>query len=99
MYSYRVVERWAAENRLALRCSRGRYHLTRALNSLPADGISLRGDQPHLGFGILHCEQTGAAFRVIFESINHPNRSCASSAAGHTSSPPSRHGAAADADD
>jgi hypothetical protein len=99
MYKYRVVERWAAENRLALRCSRGRYHLTRALNGLPADGISLHGDQPHLGFGILRCEATGAAFRVIFESINHPDRVFGSGPAGEPPGQPSQRGTAPGADD
>jgi len=69
MHSYRVVDRWEEENRLALRCSAGQYHLARALKSLPQAGAKLDGDRPQLGFGILQCAQSGALFRVIFESV------------------------------
>ena len=71
MHTYRVVERWADESRIALRCDVGRYHLTRALNALPPAGATLHGTEVHLGFGILLCPTSGAIFRVIFESIDH----------------------------
>jgi len=71
MHKYRVVERSAEESRLTIRCSGGRYHLTRALSVLPEVDARLEGDKPHLGFGILRCSKTGAAFRVIFESIGN----------------------------
>lgn len=70
MHSYRVVERWDERSLFALRCSRGRYHVARALNALPARDADLTGDKPHLGFGVLVCVGSGAVFRVIFDSIN-----------------------------
>ena len=72
MHQYRVVGRLEGSNRWALKCSNGRFHLARALNGAPASGTLLRGDKPHLGFGILLCAMSGAIFRVIFESINDP---------------------------
>ena len=69
MHNYRVVGLWAEEQRLALRCSAGRYHLTRALGLLPEAGAALDGDSPHLGFGLLLCPKSGTSFRVVFESI------------------------------
>lgn len=70
MYKYRVVELWPDENRLALRCNMGRYHLARALNALPRAEAVLHGAAPHLGFGLLQCPVKGTIFRTIFESIN-----------------------------
>lgn len=80
MQTYQVVERWANETRFALRCGRGKFHVTRALNNLPTTGATLHGARPELGLGILVCPVSGAIFRVIFESINqidpfHPNDS------------------------
>lgn len=71
MNKYRVVEIWADENRLALRCSAGRYHLARCLGVLPAAGLTVVGSGPHLGFGILSCPTHRAVFRVIFESVGN----------------------------
>jgi hypothetical protein len=73
MHRYRVVERWPERGFCAFRCSRGHYHLARTLNVTPEQDASLRGDKPHLGFGILVCAVSGAIFRVIFESINDTN--------------------------
>jgi hypothetical protein len=70
MHKYRVWECRPDESRLALKCSQGRYHLTRVLNALPPAGATLTGATPHLGFGILLCPISGTVFRVIFESIN-----------------------------
>lgn len=71
MNPYRVVESRPDEKRLALRSSNsGRYHLVRVLNALPAEGVTLHGDRPHLGFGLLLCKRSGEVYRVIFESIN-----------------------------
>lgn len=71
MNRYRVVEMWTDENRLALRCSTGRYHLARCLGVLPAAGVSVVGSSPLLGFGILSSPINGAIFRVIFESVGN----------------------------
>lgn len=71
MYRYRVIERWEDESRLALRCSTGYIHMTRALGALPAADAKLEGARPHLGFGVLQCPQSGSTFRVIFESIGN----------------------------
>ena len=70
MYQYCIVECWADGIRCVLRCNRGRYHAARTLNAVPPVDLPLRGDRPHLGFGILVCVRTGAIFRMIFESIN-----------------------------
>jgi hypothetical protein len=70
MHNYRVLERWKASGLCALRCSKGRYHVARALSVLPPVRACLAGDKPHLGFGILQCTASGAIYRVIFESIN-----------------------------
>lgn len=72
MHQYRVLGRLGDSELCALQCSNGRFHLARALNVPPSRGTLLRGDKPHLGFGILLCAMTGAIFRVIFESINDP---------------------------
>ena len=82
MYRYHVVERRADQNRLALRCHMGRYHVARALNVMPSEAVALNGDKPHLGFGILLCAASGTVFRVIFESINHAQLSWAPGWAG-----------------
>ena len=74
MHKYCVVERWPEERQLALRCSVGHYHLTRALGVLPAVDARLEGAKPHLGFGVLKCPVSGAMFRVIFESIGNSQR-------------------------
>jgi hypothetical protein len=74
MHKYRVVERWAEESRLTLRCSRGQYHLARALNVMPEVEARLEGYSPHLGFGVLTCPKSGAVFRVIFESIGNASK-------------------------
>lgn len=74
MHQYRVVERWAQESRLTLRCSRGHYHMARALSMLPDVEARLEGYGPHLGFGILVCPKSGATFRVIFESIGNATK-------------------------
>jgi hypothetical protein len=70
MHRYQVVERWPEEDRCALRCSRGRLHLVRALKLIPPVGTTLFGDKPHLGFGMLECARSATIYRVIFESIN-----------------------------
>jgi hypothetical protein len=70
MHKYRVVELYAEKGLCALQCSLGRYHLIRALGHMPGMGLRLVGDKPHLGFGILRCAETGAMFRVMFETIN-----------------------------
>lgn len=70
MHSYRVVESCVDGSRLALHCHMGRYHVVRTLNEMPVQGVVLKGDRPHLGFGILLCASSGAVLRVIFESIN-----------------------------
>ena len=75
MHVYSVVENWAGESRLGLRCQVGRYHLARALHDLPPPGARLNGARPHLGFGLLVCPKSGAFFRVIFEFINHADLS------------------------
>lgn len=80
MQNYRVVERWAKESRLTLRCSRGRYHMARALSALPDLEERLEGSQPHLGFGILLCPRSGATYRMIFESIGHAAKPAAPNA-------------------
>ena len=73
MQKYRVVDCRANDFKLALKCSNGRYHLTRGLNVLPPVGSVLHGAKAHLGFGVLVCPASGAVFRVIFESINNPS--------------------------
>ena len=73
MQSYRVVDHLADPGKLVVRCGQGRYHVARALNAIPPAHVPLVGAQIHLGFGILLCQASGAIFRVIFESINHPN--------------------------
>lgn len=86
MHRYRIIERWTEENRVALRCQTGRYHVARALNGVPLAEVSLKGDRPHLGFGILLCTSSGTMFRMIFESINEesltPGSSSMQNAAG-----------------
>lgn len=81
MHKYRVVERWVEHGRLTLRCSRGHYHMVRALSALPDLEARLEGYRPHLGFGILMCSKSGASFRVIFESIGNPAKPSAPKAA------------------
>ena len=71
MYKYRVVERWVEQSRLVLRCSKGRYYVARALSLATPPGAVLEGAKPHLGFDLLLCPQSGAIFRVIFESIGN----------------------------
>lgn len=71
MHRYRVVEHWPDSDLVGLKCQMGRYHLVRALSTLPAPATILHGDRPHLGFGMLSCASSGRIFRVIFESINH----------------------------
>ena len=72
MHKYRVIEQWADESRLALKCSKGRYYLARALSMAPPPaGVVLEGAKPHLGFDLLLCPTSGAVFRVIFESIGN----------------------------
>jgi len=96
MHKYRVVERWPDGSRLELRCQTGRYHVVRILSGTPAAGVTLTGDKPHLGFGLLSCSLSGRIFRVIFESIGHAGLSFghqglhgsapnAAAAASHTS--------------
>ncbi len=75
MHTYSVVDNWADESHLGLRCQVGRYHLARALHDSPPLGARLNGAKPHLGFGVLVCPQSGAIFRVIFELINHADPS------------------------
>ena len=70
MHQYHVVECWPDSNRVGLQCQLGSYHLVRVLSAMPAADISLNGDKPHLGFGILSCTLSGRTFRVIFEWIN-----------------------------
>jgi hypothetical protein len=70
MHKYRVVQRWTESGLCVLKCSLGRYHVARALSVRPPARSCLGGDKPHLGFGILQCVETGAIYRVIFESIN-----------------------------
>jgi hypothetical protein len=72
MHQYRMIESWADRKRCLLRCSNDRYHVARALHQLPLANMLLRGEKPHLGFGILLCVATGSIYRVIFESINEP---------------------------
>ncbi len=80
MHKYRVVQRWAEENRMALRCSEGRCHLTLALRTFPLADALLEGARPHLGFDLLQCPKSGAIFRVIFESIGNSEMPLAPSA-------------------
>lgn len=70
MHYYRVMERWSSTGTCRLLCSRGRLHAVRVLSALPPLDARLRGDKPHLGFGLLQCVGSGATFRLIFESIN-----------------------------
>ncbi len=91
MHKYRVVQCDAGERRLALQCGSGRFHVTRALNALPAPGAILNGDKPHLGFGILLCPKSGAVFRVIFESIDNADLAVASGWA-QPATRPQQHG-------
>jgi hypothetical protein len=70
MHTYRVVVGHCAVPGISLRSRNGQFHLARALNGQPAQGALLSGDSPHLGFGLLVCEETEAVFRVIFEQIN-----------------------------
>ena len=70
MHKYRVMHCAQGESEIALRCSNGRIHLVRVLNTLPAVGVLLNGAKPHLGFGVLVCPVSGSVFRVIFKDIN-----------------------------
>jgi hypothetical protein len=70
MHEYRVVERWVAQERYALQCHKGRYHLARALNAMPPVAVLLHSTPPRIGFGVLLNAASGAMFRVIFESVN-----------------------------
>ncbi len=70
MHRYRVVHRVEGDERVALRDLHGRYHLARALKSPPPLRVVLKGTRPHLGFGLLTCEESGESFRLIFERIN-----------------------------
>jgi hypothetical protein len=70
MHKYRVVAGHCPPPGISLRGRNGRFHLARALNGPPAHGLLVGGDSPHLGFGLLVCEETEAVFRVIFEQIN-----------------------------
>ena len=94
MYQYRLVECWADGTRCVLRCDRGRYHASRSLNAVPPVDVPLRGDRPHLGFGILVCARSGAIFRMIFESINEAQLE---SIPGRTHNLPSNSARAGDA--
>ena len=69
MDKYRVFERRAEQSRMTLRCRRGQSHIARARSVLPVVEASLETDEPHLGFGLLLCSQSGTVCRVIFESI------------------------------
>ena len=89
MHEYRVVERWADKGLCALQCSTGRYHVARALKVMPPVDVSLSGDKPRLGFGILLCTASGSIFRVIFESIN--DTQLAPGFSWTPSEPPTRH--------
>ena len=84
MHKYRVVECWLDESRLTLQCTRGHFHVVRALSMLPVAGASLEGAKPHLGFGILLCPISGTIFRVIFESIGNPTKPPAPNATAGT---------------
>jgi hypothetical protein len=70
MHEYRVVQRSLDDNRIALVCNMGRYHLTRTLRALPLVGAMLSGAKPHMGFGLLLCLGSGDIFPVVFELIN-----------------------------
>lgn len=70
MHKYRVAERWPDESRLTLQCGAGRYHVARVISLLPEVDETLEGAKPHLGFGILVCQTSGAMYRLIFEVIN-----------------------------
>lgn len=70
MHKYRVVHWVEGEARVALRDGNGRFHVARALKASPPMRAVLKGARPHLGFGLLMCEQTGENFRLIFERIN-----------------------------
>jgi hypothetical protein len=70
MHEYRVVASWSEQALCALRCGSARYHLARALNFMPPKEAPLHGEKPRLGFSILVCPESGAIFRLIFESIN-----------------------------
>lgn len=59
MHEYRVIERWADDGLCALRV-------------MPPEKACLHGAKGRLGFGILLCTESGAIFRVIFESIDEP---------------------------
>jgi hypothetical protein len=75
--TYRVVDGRFAEDCVALKDGDGLYHVARSLSQAPLAGTALTGAQPHLGFGVLQCAESGRMFRVIFEAINsesHPNK-------------------------
>jgi hypothetical protein len=72
--TYRVVGSRVPEDCVVLEDGDGRYHLARSLNQPPLAGTALTGAQPHLGFGVLQCEESGRMFRVIFEAINSESR-------------------------
>ena len=74
MHKYRVTDRWPDQNRMVLQCAAGRYHLVRALKTLPGDGEALVGNKPHLGFGMLISQTSDAIYRVMFESINQVHK-------------------------
>ena len=70
MHRYHVVDLEAEDGMCVLQSSASLYHVARPLGCKPALYAVLHGDKPHLGFGILVCKESGAVFRVIFESIN-----------------------------
>lgn len=88
MHRYRVVGLSAEDGKCVIRSSTNRYHLVRSLGRRLGLNMVLLGDPPHLGFGILVCEVSGAIFRVIFDSINDPEP--APRAGGTPSKPPTQ---------
>lgn len=88
MHRYRVVGLSAEDGKCVIRSSTNRYHLVPSLGRRLGLNMVLLGDPPHLGFGILVCEGSGAIFRVVFDSINGPGP--APRANGTPSKPPTQ---------
>ena len=70
MHRFRVTDRDADGQWIALSDSAGRHHIARATSDVPPVGVTLAGSKPGLGFRVLACTQTDRPFRVIFEQID-----------------------------
>ncbi len=66
MHRYRVVEMCSETGLCWFRCSSGRFHVARALDSMPPEKALLHGFKPGFGLRILVCPSSGAVFRMIF---------------------------------